>query len=148
MSEGKKPAHRPKEPFVPWDGWKEDIIGLYSEGASDVEIRGLIMDKSVDRDTCTFDLWDRWLNEEEDFSKTIKKGREKCQVWWENNGRVNLKDSSFSATLWYMNMKNRFNWADKQEIKADVNQTVTDLSEEEIDKKIADLQKKQDKSGK
>ena len=44
-----------------------------------------------------------------------------------------------------MNMKNRFGWADKQEIKADVATTVTDLTEEEMDKRIAELQKKTEK---
>ncbi len=132
-------AGRPKEKFTPWEGWQDDILSLCKEGASDVEVRGLIMEKSVDRDTLHFDLWTRWLEEEAEFSETIKKGRELCQIWWEQNGRTNLKDGSFSATLWYMNMKNRFGWADKQEIKAEVAQTVTDMTEESMDKRIKEL---------
>lgn len=142
MSEEKKGRGRPKEPFKPWDNWKEDIISLYSEGASDVEVRGLIIEKTEDRDSLTWDLWDRWLAEEKVFSETIKKGRGFCQIWWEKNGRTNLKESSFNATLWYMNMKNRFKWADRHDINADVNQTNTDLTEDALDAKIAESLKK------
>jgi len=110
-------AGRPKEPFIPWDGWKNDILSLYAEGASDVEIRGLIIEKMEGRDSCTFHLWERWLEEVPEFLETIKKGRELCQIWWESQGRKNLQNRDFSPTLWFMNMKNRFrdDWKDKHE---------------------------------
>lgn len=129
---------RPKEPFIPWDGWEEDIFNLYSEGASDVEIRGLIMDK-MGRDTYSVDLWNRWLREEEMFSSTIKKGRELCEVWWQKNGRVNLKDRDFNPTLWYMNMKNRFGWADKKEVDLKAHHKIEDLTDDELDGQIEKL---------
>lgn len=110
------PAGRPKEPFKPWDGWEEDIYSLYKEGASDVEIRCLIIDKMDGRDSCSHGLWERWIEEEEEFSKTIKKGRMFCEEWWQKNGRTNLENRDFNPTLWYMNMKNRFGWRDKNEI--------------------------------
>lgn len=118
---------RPKENFIPWDGWEEEILTLYSEGASDVEIRGLISDKMV-TDTknfcCSHELWCRWLKEEELFSETIKKGRQYCEIWWQKKGRKCLHDHTFSSTLWYMNMKNRFGWKDKQESDVNLNANV------------------------
>lgn len=107
---------RPKDPFIPWDGWKEDILGLYAEGASDVEIRGLVAEKMEGNCACSWDLWERWLKEEVEFSGTIKRGRALCEIWWQKKGRTCLHDGTFSSTLWYMNMKNRFGWRDKQEL--------------------------------
>ena len=111
----KNKVGRPKIPFKPWPNWKKDILSLYSEGASDVEIRGLIIEKMEEQNSCTWDLWDRWLKEEPEFSETIKKGREFCEIWWQRTGRKELKNKDFSYTGWYMNMKNRFGWRDKQE---------------------------------
>jgi len=91
-------------------GWEDAVIDLGSQGASDVEIRDYL-------NGICHETWTRLLDEEPHFSETIKKASLKCHVWWEKNGRLNLDNKEFSATLWYMNMKNRFGWADKQEIK-------------------------------
>lgn len=90
--------------------WYNDILELYKEGGSDVEVKAMVWQW---RGSFSNDLWDRWIKEEEQFSETIKMGRVLSQSWWTKEGRTNLKDREFSYTGWYMNMKNRFKWTDR-----------------------------------
>ena len=127
---------RPKETFqeakenFPTD-WFDLILGEYSEGASDVEIKALIWKW---RGSFSNDLWDRWMKEEPEFSETIKQGRVFSNCWWEKKGRKNLENKDFSATLFYMNMKNRFGWSDK--VNQEINKTTIDLTESMTDDEL------------
>jgi hypothetical protein len=113
MSKNKGGAPKKKLSELP-DNWYNQVLDLYKEGASDVEVKALIYDWLG---TFSNSLWNRWIEEEEQFSQTIKKGKMLSEAWWSRSGRVNLKEREFNYTGWYMNMKNRFGWADKQEIE-------------------------------
>lgn len=105
---------RPKEEIgsLP-NGWYDEVLSMYKEGASDVEIKALIYEW---RGSFSNDLWDRWLKEDDEFSETIKMGRLISEAWWVKSGRTNLKEKGFNYVGWYMNMKNRFKWTDNQKI--------------------------------
>lgn len=119
---GRHPEKFDEQPFP--ETWQRQILELYSDGASDVEIKALIHDW---RGSFSNDLWDRWMKEEIIFSETIKKGRMLCEAWWQRHGRKNLTNKDFSYTGWYMNMKNRFGWADNQKTQTEI-KTEIDLS--------------------
>ena len=110
MSSEKKKVGRPQKKVsdLPED-WKETILDLSREGASIVE---LAVELDIARETF-YALSER----DEEFLDTVKKCEQLCEAWWVRNGRTNLGNKEFSYTGWYMNMKNRFNWADKQETK-------------------------------
>jgi len=123
------PAGRPKEGIetLP-ENWYIEVISMYKEGASDVEIKAFIYEI---RGSFSNDLWDRWIAEIPQFSETIKMGRMLSEAWWNKESRQNLKNKDFSYTGWYMNMKNRFGWRDKSEIEN--THTVTPNAKEFID---------------
>ena len=91
------------------EGWENIIINLSKEGASIVE---LAVELDISRNTL------KALSERNEyFLNTIKKCKRYCEAWWLSKGRTELDNKDFSYTGWYMNMKNRFGWADKQENK-------------------------------
>jgi len=95
-----------------WEGWYNDVLELYKQGASDVEVKAMIYSM---KGTFSNALWDRWMKEEDEFSETIKMGKILSEAWWTKKGRTSLENPTFSYTGWYMNMKNRFGWKDKTE---------------------------------
>lgn len=86
-------------------------------GASDVEIRAQVLGGIC------HETWTRFIDEDKEFSETIKKARVLCEAWWQSKGRTELENQKFSYTGWYMNMKNRFGWRDKVEQNTNVNLT-------------------------
>jgi transposase len=101
-------------------------LDLMRDGASIVEVCAEI---GINRDT----LYD-WINPEserfnQEFSDTIKNGKQLCQAWWEKKGReATFNDQGFNATSYIFNMKNRFkdDWKDKHEVDQKTETTIID----------------------
>ena len=93
------------------DEMSERVITLMSEGASLIEVAA---DIGVSRATLS-----KWQIDESKpaFVEAIKMGVELSEAWWMREGREALRDNKFNHGLWYMNMKNRFGWRDRQEVE-------------------------------
>lgn len=91
--------------------WTEKVIAGYKEGMSDVEVC-----REMDWTMKTFN---ESYSHNEGFRKLIDYGRMLSNAWWMEQGRKNLWDKTFSVALWNFNMKNRFGWADKSEVKGE-----------------------------
>jgi len=89
---------------------------MMMQGASHIEVIAEI-------DICE-DTFYRWKQENKEFSESVARGKLLSQAWWERMGRVNLENNKFNYRGWYMNMKNRFSWSDKQNVKKDEVTTV------------------------
>jgi len=89
-------------------GWKKTIIEAGTIGKGKIEFAVAL---GIGKDTLY-----RLIVDEPEFSEAIKKGMLLSECWWREKGRENLDDKSFNSVLWYMNMKNRWHWSDKQEI--------------------------------
>lgn len=121
---------RPKEGVdtLP-EGWQQSIIEMYLEGASDVEVKAEIYKW---RGSFSNNLWERWMEEEPEFWETVKMGKFLAESWWLTNGRKNIHNKDFNSTLWYMNMKNRYGWADNQRTTMEGNIDIKQITGMEI----------------
>lgn len=84
------------------------VVSLMGEGASKAEVAAEL---GISRQ-----CMNEWTENNQDFSDAIKEGEALSEAWWLKKGRVNLENKDFSATLWYMNMKNRHGWKDRHEV--------------------------------
>lgn len=88
------------------------IVDLMKDGASLIEVEAML---GISGET----LYD-WCDKKSPrykpkFSEAVNEGVRLSYAWWEHEGRTALRDKDFSYTGWYMNMKNRFGWRDRNE---------------------------------
>lgn len=113
------------------DDWENKIIELSNEGASITEIACFL---EISKNTLTA-LTER----NPDFLIAIKRCKLLCETWWEKKGRTEMENKDFNSTLWYMNMRNRFGWADKQ-INENKNESTLNISvSKDLNSKLDDL---------
>ena len=62
-----------------------------------------------------------WQEKHPQFLAAVKEGEKASAAWWQKTGRTAVLGGidGFNATAYVFNMKNRFGWADKAEIKQD-----------------------------
>ena len=104
------------------EGWRNIMHAIYASGGSDAEVK-VAMAVGTSR-AMSNSLWDDLQEREEEFSEAIIEGRQLAEAWWQGKGREGLitdGNQKFSAQLWFMNMKNRFGWRDKQEVEHSAN---------------------------
>ena len=89
----------------------EEIVEYMRDGKSLAEFAAYI---DVDHDTIN-----NWAKKYSEFFGAKKRAIKLSEAWWTAQGREALRDREFNHVLWYMNMKNRFGWRDKQEIEMD-----------------------------
>lgn len=84
-------------------------------------------------DVCPQTIYD-WKAKHQEFGEAFARARNRCQSWWERNGRINLDSREFNYGLWKLNMVNRFpkDWADKSktEHSGEIKTSVMDLLKE------------------
>lgn len=66
-----------------------------------------------------------WISKHKDFSQSIKRGKAKSALFWEQMGMLAMmgKIPDFNTTIWIFQMKNRFGWSDKLSVDVEANET-------------------------
>jgi len=93
--------------------WQQIIMDCGQEGGSAVEMRCLLaLGESA---------WGTLLEDSDEFRRTVETAKDMCEVWWERTGRAMVTGAPGNATVWGLNMKNRFGWFDKQGVDLTTN---------------------------
>jgi transposase len=87
----------------------ELIPDLMAEGMSKVEV-------CAELGIC-YQTFLNWQAKHPKFLESIKKGEDLSRAWWMTQGRINLENRNFNAVLWFMNMRNRHEWSNKQKVE-------------------------------
>lgn len=87
--------------------WINELIALYTEGASDVEVAA--------SQKITIKAFYKHMADNAKFAQLVEYGRTLSQAFWEGQARQNIRNKQFNTPLWTFYMKNKFGWADKTE---------------------------------
>lgn len=111
------------------------VIEHMSEGASLTSFAASIM--------CSRSTINEWMAANPEFSESVKIGKALCAQWWENVSRTNAREGGGNATLCIFGLKNMApdEWREKQEIEHSGSIDINKMSDEELERKIAELSK-------
>lgn len=102
-------------------------LSTYVQGASDTEVTATL--KIPYREFLNY------LDSDPEFQTIVEHGRDLAKAFWYKIGRENVKNNKFNTTLWYANMKNRYNWSDKVTTD-DKTRPVKELSDDELEQEL------------
>jgi hypothetical protein len=86
-----------------------------------------------------------WEKEHPEFLQAKQRAKAKCLMKWESIGIdniISMPGISLNPTVYRMNMINRFGWKDKAEDDKKIQIGLENLSDDELDKKIKELEGK------
>ncbi len=103
----------------------KSIEGLYQEGKSDPQVcRALRINKRK---------FDELYKTNPAFRECIDQGRIDAEAWWEDQGQKGaIGEAKINAPVWSLVMKNRYNWAEKQENKEPQKDDLKQKSDQEL----------------
>ena len=86
--------------------WQKKALAMYAAGCSNREVM-----RELDLTPA------RWKALESDivssdFAEIVEYGLMLSAAWWEEQGRVNLRNKEFNTSLWLANVKARLGWGD------------------------------------
>lgn len=111
------------------------VIGHMAEGASLTSFAASVM--------CSRSTINEWMAANPEFSEAVKIGKALCATWWEKVSRTNAVEGGGNATLCIFGLKNMApdEWREKQEIEHSGSIDINKMSDEELERKIAELSK-------
>jgi len=90
------------------DDWQDKLLEMGSEGCAVIEMR-------TELGVCE-QLFNRFIKDEPEFSRTVQYAKDLSQKWWMESGRE-IGAKRINTGLYALRMKNCYGWADKKEVK-------------------------------
>ena len=118
------------------ENWGHIMLNLYQEGASDAEV---MKELNITRSKFLQLMGDTITS---NFMEVVDHGRTLARAWWERQGRTNLMTRGFQTGLWSWNMQNRYGWSQKSTEHSLTDAEVQNADDDEIDRKLRELQSK------
>lgn len=113
--------------------WQKKLIGFYSQGMSDAEVR---REMKISPGAWAILYAD---TVESEFQEIVEYGRDLSKAWWESLGRKSIADKSINTPLFIATMQNRFDWSKEKRGEGD---PAVEMSIEDIDARLDRLREK------